>query len=57
VRLVVTVPDNVQATVELPAGTRPYAASGAGGPRYAGIQNGRAVYSVGSGTTTFTPRS
>jgi len=57
VRLVVTVPDNVRATVELPTGTRPYAASGVGAPRYQGTSNGRAMYSVGSGTTVFQPRS
>ncbi len=57
VRLEVTVPDNVQATIALPAGTRPYTASGAGAPRYRGTQNGRALYSVGSGTTSFQPGS
>ena len=55
VRLEVTVPDNVRATVELPAGTRPYTGSGAGAPRYEGTRNGRALYSVGSGSTSFQP--
>jgi alpha-L-rhamnosidase len=55
VSLRVTVPDNVQATVALPAGTRPYTASGAGAPRYQGTRDGRARYSVGSGVTTFEP--
>jgi hypothetical protein len=53
--LTVTVPDNVTVTVSLPAGTRPYTASGAGVPRYEGTRDGRALYSVGSGTTSFTP--
>jgi hypothetical protein len=56
VTLTMTVPDNVRATVELPAGTRPYTASGAGAPRYEGTRDGRARYSVGSGTTSFRPR-
>jgi Bacterial alpha-L-rhamnosidase 6 hairpin glycosidase domain/Bacterial alpha-L-rhamnosidase C-terminal domain len=51
VDLEVTVPDNVTATVALPAGY--YRAIGAGAPRYEGIRNGRTVYSVGSGTTAF----
>jgi hypothetical protein len=51
----VTVPDNVTVTVSLPAGTRPYTASGAGVPRYEGTRDGRALYSIGSGTTSFTP--
>jgi alpha-L-rhamnosidase len=55
VSLRVTVPDNVQATVALPAGTRPYAAFGAGAPRYQGTRDGRAWYSAGSGVTTFRP--
>jgi hypothetical protein len=53
VNLRVTVPDNVQATIALPAGTRPYTASGAGAPRQEGTENGRVLYSVGSGVTTF----
>ena len=57
VSLKVTVPDNVQATIALPAGTRPYRASGAGAPRYEGTKDGRALYSVGSGSTSFTPIS
>ena len=57
VSLKVTVPDNVQATIALPAGTRSYTASGAGAPRYEGTKDGRALYSVGSGTTMFTPVS
>jgi hypothetical protein len=55
VRLSVTVPDNMQATVALPAGTRPYSASGGGAPRYGGTSDGRALYAVGSGTTSFRP--
>jgi hypothetical protein len=50
-----TVPDNVQATVALPSGTHPYTASGAGAPRYEGTKDGKALYSVGSGTTLFHP--
>jgi alpha-L-rhamnosidase len=55
VTLRVDVPDNVTATVALPAGTVPYAAAGAGAPRYDGTRDGRAVYTVGSGMTTFRP--
>jgi len=57
VDLKVTVPDNVQATIALPAGARPYTASGAGAPRYEGTKDGRALYSAGSGSTSFTPVS
>lgn len=53
VNLTVTVPDNVTATVALPAGTHPYAGSGAGAPRYEGTKGGRALYAVGSGATSF----
>ena len=53
--LQVTVPDNVEATVSLPAGTVPYVASGAGAPRYQGTSSGRDIYLVGSGVTTFRP--
>ncbi|MBV9448685.1 MAG: hypothetical protein JO345_22585 [Streptosporangiaceae bacterium] len=53
VSLRVTVPDNVQATVALPAGTRPYTAYGEGAPRYEGTTDGRALYLVGSGVTSF----
>ncbi len=55
VSLTVTIPDNVQATVALPAGTVPYTAAGAGAPRYEGVRNGQALYAVGSGATTFRP--
>ncbi|HSZ39648.1 MAG TPA: alpha-L-rhamnosidase C-terminal domain-containing protein [Trebonia sp.] len=55
VNLQVTVPDNVTSTVALPAGTRSYVTSGAGAPRYEGTQDGRALYAVGSGTTSFKP--
>jgi hypothetical protein len=55
VTLRVEVPDNVQATVALPAGTGPYAAAGAGAPRYEGAHGGQVIYSVGSGVTTFRP--
>ena len=51
----VSVPDNVRATVSLPAGSAAYRASGAGAPRYVGTKAGRAIYTVGSGVTTFTP--
>lgn len=53
VALRVSVPDNMRAAIALPAGTRPYTASGAGAPRYEGTRGGRALYSAGSGTTTF----
>lgn len=55
VSMKVTVPDNVQATIALPAGTSPYSASGAGAPRYEGTKDGRALYAVGSGSSTFAP--
>jgi Bacterial alpha-L-rhamnosidase 6 hairpin glycosidase domain/Bacterial alpha-L-rhamnosidase C-terminal domain len=51
----VSVPDNVEATVSLPAGSVPYVAAGDGAPRYEGTSKGRAVYLVGSGVTTFRP--
>jgi Bacterial alpha-L-rhamnosidase 6 hairpin glycosidase domain/Bacterial alpha-L-rhamnosidase C-terminal domain len=51
----VSVPDNVQATVSLPAGAARYVASGAGAPRFQGTSGGRDIYLVGSGVTTFTP--
>ena len=51
----VSVPDNVRATVSLPAGSAAYRASGAGAPRYVGTKAGRVIYTVGSGVTTFTP--
>lgn len=57
VTLRVNVPDNVQATVALPAGTVPYVAGGAGAPRYEDTRDGRVLYSVGSGVTTFRPAS
>jgi hypothetical protein len=52
--LTVTVPDNVTATVALPvtAGTH-YLAVGAGDAHLVRVANGRAVYTVGSGTTHF----
>jgi hypothetical protein len=49
----VSIPDNMRATVVLPAGTRPYTAEGDGAPQYEGTHNGNALYSVGSGVTTF----
>jgi alpha-L-rhamnosidase len=52
----VKVPDNVEVTVSLPAGTVPYVASGAGAPRYQGTSSGRDIYLVGSGVTTFRPK-
>ena len=51
----VVVPDNVQATVALPAGQVRYAAAGAGDPRYEGTRDGRAWYLVGSGESPFAP--
>jgi hypothetical protein len=57
VRLRVTVPDNVTATVALPAGRVAYAASGAGRPRFLRRASGRSVYAVGSGQSTFMPAS
>lgn len=53
----VTVPDNVVATVALPAGagTR-VTAGGAGAPRYLGRSGDRVQYQVGSGTSTFVTR-
>ena len=53
--LTVTVPDNVQATVSLPAGAVPYRAHGQGGARYIGTSQGKATFIVGSGVTTFAP--
>ncbi len=55
VRLTVRVPDNVTATVSLPAGDDRYVAAGAGHPRFIARHGGRAVYAIGSGTTTFAP--
>ena len=55
VALRVSVPDNVTATVALPAGDSGYRAVGAGDPRAEGVRDGRAVYTIGSGTTVFTP--
>ncbi|HVV24242.1 MAG TPA: alpha-L-rhamnosidase N-terminal domain-containing protein [Pseudonocardiaceae bacterium] len=52
--LTVDVPDNVTATVELPAGAGSrYVVAGAGGARLVGVHGGRAVYTVGSGRTRF----
>jgi len=51
----VTVPDNMVATVSLPAGSVPYTAQGTGAPHYVGTSGGRAVYTVGSGEVTFEP--
>jgi hypothetical protein len=50
----VDVPDNVDATVSIadPNGTA-YAVSGAGQPRFVGLENGRAVFTTGSGASTF----
>jgi Bacterial alpha-L-rhamnosidase 6 hairpin glycosidase domain/Bacterial alpha-L-rhamnosidase C-terminal domain/Alpha-L-rhamnosidase N-terminal domain len=60
VGLVVDVPDNVTARIELPAATaaQRYAAGGpggAGGVRFIGVENGQAVYLVGSGRWQFQP--
>ena len=53
----IDVPVNVEATVALPArhGER-YIAAGAGAPRFEGVRDGLAVYTVGSGRTLFIPR-
>jgi Bacterial alpha-L-rhamnosidase C-terminal domain len=51
----VTVPDNARATVSLPAGSVPYKAGGTGAAHYVGTQAGRAIFTVGSGVTTFAP--
>ena len=56
VHLRVTVPDNVTATVELPATPDSYQTTGAGDPRSVGTQDGREVFTVGSGTTQFVPQ-
>jgi alpha-L-rhamnosidase-like protein len=50
-----SVPDNVLATVALPAGHARYVASGAGDPRFEGTSGGRALFLVGSGESTFRP--
>jgi hypothetical protein len=52
-----SLPDNVLATVALPAGHARYAASGAGDPRYEGTSDGRALFLVGSGESTFRPEA
>jgi hypothetical protein len=52
--MTVTVPDNVKATVSLPAGAVPYTAQGQGDAQYQGTASGVATFTVGSGTTTFT---
>src|SRR5262249_8017914 len=51
----VSVPDNVTATVSLPTtGTnRQYAWTGDGTPQFQHVQDGREIYTVGSGTTHF----
>ena len=51
-----TVPANVTATVSIPdpSGIQ-YVGVGAGAPRFEGVTGGRAVFTVGSGTTHFSP--
>ena len=49
--LSVDVPDNVTATIELPAGH--YLATGAGAPRLLGTSGGKVRFQVGSGRTHF----
>jgi len=49
--------DDVLATVTLPAGSARYMASGAGDPRYEGTSEGRALFLVGSGESTFRPQA
>ena len=56
VHLQVTVPDNVTATVQLPPAAGGYHTVGVGDPRDLGLQNGREVFTVGSGTTQFIPK-
>jgi hypothetical protein len=57
VTLRLSVPDNMTATVMLPAGhgAGGYGAFGAGAPRYEGLRDGRVLYAAGSGTTVFVP--
>lgn len=53
----VDVPVNVRATVAIPVEGKPrYHAHGDGAPRFVGFQDGRAVFTVGSGSTRFSPR-
>jgi Bacterial alpha-L-rhamnosidase C-terminal domain len=52
--LEIGVPVNVQATVSLPdADAAIYVASGQGDAQFVGLQNGRAIFTVGSGDTNF----
>jgi alpha-L-rhamnosidase len=52
----VDVPANVRARVLLPAGAgATYSASGEGAPTLRGTEDGRTVYEVGSGRSTFAP--
>jgi alpha-L-rhamnosidase len=52
--LQVNVPVNVTATVSLPdADSATYVASGQGEAQFVGFQNGRAIFTVGSGSTNF----
>lgn len=56
VSLDVRVPDNVTAHVSLPAAAgQRYLASGEGAPRYEGTRDGRALFTIGSGSTRFRP--
>lgn len=50
--LVVSVPDNVTARILLPGGTS-YTATGPGNPTFVGVENGAAVYTAGSGVSSF----
>ena len=58
VKFDVSVPNNVTATVSLPANgsTRSYKASGNGGATFVGIQDGREIWTVGAGNTHFHPQ-
>ncbi|GAB3047551.1 hypothetical protein GCM10027053_01760 [Intrasporangium mesophilum] len=58
VDLSVNIPVNVRATVSLPdPGANGYVATGDGNATFEGVKDGRAVFTVGSGATTFKPVS
>ncbi len=52
----VVLPDNVAAVVSIPdALGAHYRAAGPGAPRFIGIRDGRAIFTVGSGASSFSP--
>jgi Bacterial alpha-L-rhamnosidase 6 hairpin glycosidase domain/Bacterial alpha-L-rhamnosidase C-terminal domain/Alpha-L-rhamnosidase N-terminal domain/HYR domain len=51
----VVIPVNVTATVALPVALRRYVAVGDGAPQFLGIEDGRYLFRVGSGSTHFAP--